>query len=40
MTSEIPEIFKTLLEYPFSLQSLDDSGKNLSNNIYPLCMLL
>lgn len=30
MSSEIPEIFKALLEYPFSLPSIDDIGKNFS----------
>lgn len=30
MSSEIPEIFKALLEYPFSLPSIDDNGKNVS----------
>uniref|UniRef100_UPI003AAE8B13 TEF transcription factor, PAR bZIP family member a isoform X1 n=1 Tax=Centroberyx gerrardi TaxID=166262 RepID=UPI003AAE8B13 len=27
MTSEIPEIFKTLLEYPFSVPTFDENGK-------------
>lgn len=29
-TTEIPEIFRALLEYPFSVPILDDNGKNVS----------
>lgn len=32
MTTEIPEIFKALLEHPFTLPNFDDDGKQLASN--------
>uniref|UniRef100_A0A3Q3VZH9 BZIP domain-containing protein n=1 Tax=Mola mola TaxID=94237 RepID=A0A3Q3VZH9_MOLML len=32
MTTEIPEIFRALLEYPFTLPSFDDNGKRLDDD--------